>query len=137
MNLELIIALAEQGKHEQPDLARRIDRALALIRTGKVERIDDDHYRVHSQQRDEVYEVNGDCTCPDAQGVCFTTSAPNGWCKHKLAVGLVKRARKLDGTVCPQCLSQLESASYYVGGIGYAFYLECAANKYHYSRRTS
>lgn len=38
-----------------------------------------------------VYQVNGHCTCPDYQH----NGVPGGWCKHRLARALAKRAEEL------------------------------------------
>jgi hypothetical protein len=38
-----------------------------------------------------VYEVNGRCTCPDY----LHNGVPGGWCKHRLARALAKRAEEI------------------------------------------
>jgi hypothetical protein len=72
--------------------ASRIDKAVALVLNGFVE-IVDGQCRVASQTNGKTiyHQVNGTCTCQD-----FTQEkAPNGFCKHRLAHGLYRRAMEL------------------------------------------
>ncbi len=89
----IIAQLADEGKMIRPQLVKRIDRALAIIAANVITRQADGTYLVPSSSRDNrTYTVNGVCDCADARGDHPTTAAPDGWCKHRLAVGLVKRA---------------------------------------------
>jgi len=67
----------------------RLDKAQGLVLAGHVNPHDDGHSAtVQSETKaDETYAVNGACECPDARG-----KAPEGWCKHKLAWAIYRRA---------------------------------------------
>lgn len=67
----------------------RLQKARELVADGKVHPIIgvDDHYAVQSSKGHGFYLVNGVCGCPDAQR---RSEMHHGWCKHKLAVELVK-----------------------------------------------
>jgi hypothetical protein len=67
--------------------AARMDRGLVLALNGAVTRHADGTASVRSAADAEVvYTVNGHCDCPDA------SRAPEGRCKHRWAVALVKWA---------------------------------------------
>ena len=67
-------------------IQRRIARALDLLQSNKVDRIDDDLFRVHSQyEPNKHYIVNVNhghpsCDCPDGKRTI--------WCKHQIAARL-------------------------------------------------
>lgn len=71
-------------------LAERLEKAKALVEDGCVHPItgEPNNYVVESE-RDvgTYYHVNGVCTCPDFQ---HRGKEIAGWCKHKLAVELMK-----------------------------------------------
>jgi len=80
-------------------VARRWDRALALLQAKAVEPVEGG-YTVASQTQNGVaysvtFQGNGQpsCTCPDATKET-ATSAPWGWCKHALATLLYTRNGK-------------------------------------------
>src|SRR6266852_6730492 len=86
---EAVLHVAEKAKAVLPDNASRIDKAITLTLHGHVE-IVNGHARVASQidGKTTYHQVNGTCTCQD-----FTQGkAPNGFCKHRLANGLYRRA---------------------------------------------
>src|SRR6185295_10535677 len=86
---------------QRPDLAARIDAAQTLVLEGAVALGLEGHATVRSCSDAGVfYEVNGVCSCKDAQH-----GAPDGLCKHRLAVGLVKRATKHTGSGPVQALA--------------------------------
>jgi len=69
-------------------LHQRLEKARQLVADGKVQPIIgyERHYVVQAS-KGGVYVVNSECPCPDAQQ---RTDVHRGWCKHKLAVELVK-----------------------------------------------
>src|SRR6266581_8925528 len=86
---EAVLQVAEKAKAVLPANASRIDKAITLTLNGHVE-IVNGHARVMSQVdgKSTYHQVNGSCTCQD-----FTQGkAPNGFCKHRLAHGLYRRA---------------------------------------------
>jgi hypothetical protein len=80
---------AAAARRRFPSSHGRIDAASRLIVDGKVVLHTDGTASVGSEAGDTVYTVNGHCTCPDA------ARAPEGWCKHRLAQALVKKALRL------------------------------------------
>jgi hypothetical protein len=65
--------------------------AVKLVLAGDVELLADGTPRVGSQSEPEtVYQVNGACPCPD-----FPKAPHEGMCKHRIAVGIAKRAQEL------------------------------------------
>jgi hypothetical protein len=72
-------------------LYQRLEKARSIFAGGKVHRILglEDHYAVESSKSDGFYQVNGLCTCMDAQ---HRTDVHHGWCCHKLAVELFKES---------------------------------------------
>jgi len=87
-----VLHVADKAKLVLPDNASRIDKAVALVLNGFVE-IVDGKCRVASQTNGKTiyHQVNGTCTCQD-----FTQEkAPNGFCKHRLAHGLYRRATEM------------------------------------------
>src|SRR5712691_3388771 len=86
---EAVLQVADKAKAVLPANASRIDKAITLTLNGLVE-IVDGKCRVASQTNGKTiyHQVNGTCTCQD-----FTQEkAPNGFCKHRLAHGLYRRA---------------------------------------------
>jgi len=89
---EAVLHVAEKAKAVLPANTSRIDKAITLTLHGHVE-IVNGHARVASQidGKTTYHQVNGTCTCQD-----FTQGkAPNGFCKHRLAHGLYRRAIEL------------------------------------------
>src|SRR5262245_32301762 len=89
---EAVLQTADKANQVLPDNASRIDKAIQLALTGSVEMVDS-HCRVASQVDGKTmyYQVNGQCQCQDfLQG-----KAPQGYCKHRLAHGLYRRAMEL------------------------------------------
>ena len=89
---EAVLHVADKAKVVLPDNASRIDKAIALVLNGFVE-IVDGKCRVASQTNGKTiyHQVNGTCSCQD-----FTQGkAPNGFCKHRLAHGLYRRATEM------------------------------------------
>src|SRR5438552_15375677 len=105
-----VLHVADKAKQVLPDNASRIDKAIALVLNGFVE-IVDGKCRVASQTngKSTYHQVNGSCTCQD-----FTQGkAPNGFCKHRLAHGLYRRAMELVNVqepVSPEPTSPVEAS---------------------------
>ena len=83
-----VAEIAVRAKATMPECNGRVDKAVAIVLNGDVELLADGHAKVASQSNGTtVYHiVNGECTCKD-----FPKS-PSGWCKHRIAAGLQKRA---------------------------------------------
>jgi hypothetical protein len=87
---EVVAALAARAKAHLPDTNGRLDNAVQLVLRGHVVLEPDGAARVTSQQGSDTYRVaNGTCECLD-----FPT-APEGWCKHRLASILASKATAL------------------------------------------
>lgn len=71
-----------------PSMLRRVDKALALARAGKVWDKGGGVWWV-ACDLSGVWSVNGACGCPDYTYQHVT------WCKHRIAVALVRRAAEL------------------------------------------
>src|SRR5438876_8735296 len=88
---EAVAEIAEKAKATLPDCSGRVDRAVAICLNHDVELLEDGQAKVASQSNGTVvyHLVNGECTCKDYP------KAPSGWCKHRIAAGLFKRATAL------------------------------------------
>jgi len=90
---ETVALVANRAKVKLPESVGRIDKAVALLLAGDIEGQDaDGAYRVGSQSDPlHVYRVQGKtCTCPDHE-----YKAPQGFCKHILAVMISIRVQEL------------------------------------------
>jgi hypothetical protein len=86
----------EAARKRFPHSNDRIERAYALVHEGKVVlHPKDKTATVQSSDGTKAYTVNGHCDCPDAP------RAPENFCKHALAVAIMKKA-----TVLVKALSQ-------------------------------
>jgi hypothetical protein len=66
----------------------RLERARAIVDAGLVEDLGNGVFIVSSQRGREHYTIDEHgCNCPDVQNRYELT---NGWCKHRLAVAIVK-----------------------------------------------
>jgi hypothetical protein len=88
---EAVAAIAVKAKATLPQCNGRVESAVKIVLAGDVELLPDGKAQVASQSHGEtVYHVvNGECTCKDFP------KAPSGWCKHRIAAGLHKRASAL------------------------------------------
>src|SRR5215471_4000875 len=100
---EAVAAIADKAKAKLPECNSRVDKAVALVLAGDVELLPDGKAKVANQSNGttQYFVVNGECQCKD-----FPT-APSGWCKHRIAAGLAKRATplakaKLEAATDPQ-----------------------------------
>lgn len=90
---QAILAAAAKVQGDYPDLWQRCEDAVALVFAGAVS-FDGDGGHVQSRTDPNVWhEVNGTCHCKDAE-----YGAPNGFCAHRLAVGLIKRVQAVADT---------------------------------------
>jgi hypothetical protein len=86
---EAVAEIAERAKQTLPDCAGRVDKAVAIVLAGDVELLADGKAQVASQSNGttEYTVCNGTCECKDFP------RAPSGWCKHRIAAGILKRAQ--------------------------------------------
>jgi hypothetical protein len=85
---EAVAEIAAKAKQTLPDCASRVEAAVKIVLAGDVELLPDGKAQVASQSNGATQYVvcNGECECRDFP------KAPSGWCKHRIAVGLHKRA---------------------------------------------
>ena len=83
------------------EMGKRLERAKQLARGGKVRKVEGaEAWVVENGDGSKLYLVqNGSCTCQDFQQ---RKELHKGWCKHRLAVELMKNSsqgREKDGAV--------------------------------------
>jgi hypothetical protein len=87
---DVVAEIAAKAKAHLPDTNGRIDNAVQLVLNGHVVLEPDGTARVTSQQGHGTYRVaDGTCECRD-----FPT-VPEGWCKHRLASVMARKATEL------------------------------------------
>ena len=88
---EAVAEIAEKAKATLPECNGRVDKAVAIVLAGDVELLPEGKAKVASQSNGttQYFVVNGECQCKDYP------KAPSGWCKHRIAAGLAKRAYPL------------------------------------------
>jgi hypothetical protein len=88
---EAVAEVGDRAKATLPACNGRIEKAVQIVLAGDVELLDDGKARVASQSNGTAryFIVNGGCECPDV------ACAPQGFCKHRLAYGIAKRAHTL------------------------------------------
>src|SRR4029453_6708704 len=91
---DAVSEIAEKAKATLPECNGRVDKAVAIVLNGDVERLPDGKAKVASQSNGttQYFVVNGECSCPDFP------KAPSHWCKHRIAAGLAQRAYPLAKT---------------------------------------
>src|SRR5712691_4187350 len=91
---EAVAAIAEKAKATLPECNGRVDSAVKIVLAGDVELMADGKAQVASQSNGSTayFVVNGECSCKDFP------KAPQGFCKHRLAYGIHKRAFALAKT---------------------------------------
>ena len=88
---EAVAEIAAKAKTTLPECNGRVDRAVQIVLNHDVALLEDGKAKVASQSNGQVvyHVVNGECSCKDYP------KAPSGWCKHRIAAGLYKRATAL------------------------------------------
>ena len=101
---DAVSEIAEKAKATLPQCNGRIEKAVQIVLNGDVELLPDGKAKVASQSHGTTryFVVNGECSCPDSP------KAPQGFCKHRLAYGIQKRAY----TLAKQRLAQLDNAQH-------------------------
>ena len=100
---EAVAEVAEKAKATLPECNGRVDSAVKIVLAGDVDLLADGTAKVASQSNGSTayHIVNGSCDCRDFP------KAPSGWCKHRIAAGMAKRAHAL----AKQRLEQLDGVS--------------------------
>lgn len=90
---EAVAQIAAKATEKLPECNGRVDSAVKLVLAGDVEVLDETRTRVYSASNGvSSYDIaNGVCTCVDFP------RAPHGFCKHRLAAAIYRRALAL----CP------------------------------------
>jgi hypothetical protein len=84
--LATLQAVADKARAVLPETVHaRLDRAIGIVLNGGVTLTEHGGVVQSQSQPNRKYAVNGSCACGDA------VQAPQGFCKHRLAVGLFKR----------------------------------------------
>jgi hypothetical protein len=88
---EAVAEIAERAKATLPQCNGRVEKAVAIVLAGEVELLEGGKAKVASQSNGttKYFVVNGTCECRDFP------KAPSGWCKHRIAAGMAKRATPL------------------------------------------
>jgi hypothetical protein len=88
---EAVVEVADKARATLPECHGRVDSAVKMVLSGDVELLADGKAKVASQSNGTTtyHVVNGECTCKDFP------KAPQGFCKHRLAYGIHKRAYTL------------------------------------------
>jgi hypothetical protein len=86
---EAVEVVAAHAREKLPQTVNgRIEAACKIVIQGDVELLPDDKAKVGSQTHGTTtyHLVDGTCDCRDFE------KAPDGWCKHRIAYGIYKRA---------------------------------------------
>jgi hypothetical protein len=88
---EAVAEIADKAHEKLPACNGRIDKAVALVLAGDVQLLPDGTAQVASQSNGTtMYHIaNSHCDCRDFE------RAPGQLCKHRLALGLARRAQEL------------------------------------------
>ena len=101
-----VVAVAETIQATLPPCNGRLERAVALALEGHVDLHAGGVAMVVSQHEPTTrYTVNGQCNCPDA------STAPQGWCKHRLAAQIARQAQLLMQSGKPTSIATLPHSS--------------------------
>ena len=87
---EAVVEVGERAKGVLPECHARIEQAVQLLLAGEVQWLPDGSVQVQGpEQEDAVYGMQDACPCPE------NAQTPRGWCVHRLAGAIAKRASAL------------------------------------------
>src|SRR5215475_5048972 len=87
---EAVVEVGERAKGVLPECHDRIEQAVQLLRAGEVQWLPDGSVQIQGpDQEDAVYGLQDTCPCPE------NAQTPRGWCVHRLAGAMGKRASAL------------------------------------------
>jgi hypothetical protein len=90
---EAVAEVTERAKTALPECHSRIEQAVQLVHASKVEGLANGTIQVrYPEQEDSMYPVQDACLCPESE------QAPRGWCVHRLAAAITRRAVELTQT---------------------------------------
>src|SRR5215510_10271169 len=87
---EAVVEVGERAKGVLPEYHDRIEQAVQLLLAGEVHWRPDGSVQVQGpEQEDAIYGLQDICACPE------NAQTPRGWCVHRLAGAIAKRASAL------------------------------------------
>src|SRR5215510_14005378 len=87
---EAVVEVGERAKGVLPECHDRIAQAVQLLRAGEIQWLPDGSVQGQGpEQEDAVYGMPDTCPCPE------NAQTPRGWCVHRLAGAIAKRASAL------------------------------------------
>src|SRR5262245_7707921 len=88
---QAVADVAAKATEQLPECVGRVDLAVKLVLAGDVELLTDGTSKVYSASNgiSQYHIVNGHCDCRDF------AQAPHGYCKHRLAAAIARRAQEL------------------------------------------
>jgi SWIM zinc finger len=88
---QAVAEIAEKAKAKLPECSGRVESAVKIVLAGDVDLQADGTAKVASQSNGTTayHVVNGQCDCKDF------AKAPHGFCKHRLAAAIARRAQEL------------------------------------------
>jgi hypothetical protein len=85
-----VVEVGERAKGVLPECHDRIEQAVQLLLAGEVQWQADGSVQVQGpEQEDTIYGMQDTCPCPE------NAQSPRGWCMHRLAGAIAKRASAL------------------------------------------
>src|SRR5262245_20419295 len=87
---QAVVEVGERAKGVLPECHGRIEQAVQLLLVGEVQWLPDGSVQIQGpEQADAVYGRQDTCPCPE------NAQTPRGWCGHRLAGAIAKRASVL------------------------------------------
>jgi hypothetical protein len=87
---DAVVEVGERAKGVLPECHARIEQAVQLLLAGEVQWLPDGSVQVQGpEQEGAVYGMQDTCPCPE------NAQTPRGWCVHRLAGAIAKRASAL------------------------------------------
>jgi len=87
---EAVVEVGERAKGVLPECHNRIEQAVQLLLAGEAQWLPDGSVHVQGlEQEDAVYGMSDTCPWPE------NAQTPRGWCMHRLAGAIAKRASTL------------------------------------------